>query len=295
MSDIVLTVQEEPDITLEYVEAAIKPETVGHVTPKRQAQTVYPASGTVFGSVEVEPSPDPILQNTSITPTKQKQTATADSGFDGLGTVEVEPIPPEYIIPQGKTKITQNVTGFDVSQYAEVDVDVSDKPDIGVWYSDYDEDGYPHSYTAKGLQNNSFRQLFRSSAYFNIHSRIENVNLINCKNSVPNMTQNNLTQRLYIQSDTSYEIGVNQVSANNALKYVIFNCNISRINADAFNSDTSVELYDFSKNTIVPSLASTRSVTHAEGCVIRVPQSLLAEWQAAPNWSALTDVIWEGV
>lgn len=121
--DILLTVQEEPDITLEYVEAAIKPETVGHAVPKRQAQTVYPASGTVFGSVEIDPIPDPILQNTSITPTKQKQTVTADSGFDGLGTVEVEPIPSEYIIPQGKTIIPQNGT-FNVSQYEEVEVSV---------------------------------------------------------------------------------------------------------------------------------------------------------------------------
>lgn len=66
----------------------------------------------------------PTLQDKTIVPTKQTQTATADSGYDGLDTVQVDPIPSEYIVPQGKTTITQNGT-VNVSQYAEAEVSVS--------------------------------------------------------------------------------------------------------------------------------------------------------------------------
>ena len=41
-------------ITLNYIEAKIKPEVVGHATPTEQAQTVTPAPGTTFSAVEVD-------------------------------------------------------------------------------------------------------------------------------------------------------------------------------------------------------------------------------------------------
>jgi len=217
--EVILTYEEEPTIELEYVEAAIKPEVTGHVTPTYEEQTVYPAAGTTFGRVEVDPIPDPTdvkeidsngdhdvrrygvarvsvsptlqsktatpteqaqtilpdsgfnglesvevaripteyivptgvknisqngtesvreydsvnvsvvptLQDKTIVPTKQTQTVNADSGFDGLGTVQVSPIPSEYIIPQGKVTINQNGT-VNVSQYAEAEVSVSSMP-----------------------------------------------------------------------------------------------------------------------------------------------------------------------
>lgn len=53
--------------------------------------------------------------------------------------------------------------------------------------------------------------------------------------------------------------------------------------------------YDFSHATFVPPLYSLESLGHKNGCVIKVPQSLLSEWQNATNWADLTDVEWQGV
>lgn len=123
-------------------------------TPTEQAQTVLPDTGyDGLESVEVARIPteyiiptgtknisqngvesvreydsvnvsvEPTLQDKTVTPTKQTQTVNADSGYDGLDTVQVDPIPSEYIIPQGKVTINQNGT-VDVSQYAEAEVSV---------------------------------------------------------------------------------------------------------------------------------------------------------------------------
>lgn len=53
-------------------------------------------------SANVKPAPE--LQDKEVTPTKETQNITFDTGFDGLGNVEVNPIPDEYIIPNLQTK-----------------------------------------------------------------------------------------------------------------------------------------------------------------------------------------------
>ena len=64
-------------------------------------------------------------QNKTVTPTESSQTIAADSGYTGLGTVTVNRIPTNYIIPSGTKSITENGNGIDVTSYASVDVDVS--------------------------------------------------------------------------------------------------------------------------------------------------------------------------
>lgn len=62
-------------------------------------------------------------QNKTVTPTKSQQSITADSGYTGLGTVTINSIPLEYIIPTGELSITANGTS-DVTNYASVSVNV---------------------------------------------------------------------------------------------------------------------------------------------------------------------------
>ena len=83
------------------------------VTPTEQAQTVTcdpPHDG--LGTVTVNRIPPeyviPDLQSKSVTPMETAQTVTADAGKTGLSAVEVGAIPPEYVIPSGTVQITAN-------------------------------------------------------------------------------------------------------------------------------------------------------------------------------------------
>lgn len=66
-------------------------------------------------------------QSKIVTPTKSTQTITADTGYTGLGTITVNPIPSEYIIPSGNLNITGNGS-HNVTNYATVSVSIADTP-----------------------------------------------------------------------------------------------------------------------------------------------------------------------
>lgn len=72
----------------------------------------------------VDPSA-PSYQSKTVTPTTSTQNVTADTGYDALSEVTVNPIPSQYIIPTGNLAITQNGNNINVSQYATVSVNVS--------------------------------------------------------------------------------------------------------------------------------------------------------------------------
>lgn len=66
-------------------------------------------------------------QSKTVTPTESQQVVQADSGYDALKKVTVDPIPSQYIVPTGNIAITSNTTGsntLDVSQYATATVNV---------------------------------------------------------------------------------------------------------------------------------------------------------------------------
>lgn len=78
---------------------------------------------TRFKRVSANVKPAPELQDKEATPTKETQNVTFDSGFDGLHTVTIKPIPDNYIEPTG-TKEIKTEGAHDVTEYASVDVDV---------------------------------------------------------------------------------------------------------------------------------------------------------------------------
>ena len=86
------------------------------------------ANGISTSSIEFRNYPNLInqmekklpIQTKTITPTKEKQTVSADTGYK-LDSVEVYEIPDEYIIPTGTKEITENGT-HSVGEYANVEV-----------------------------------------------------------------------------------------------------------------------------------------------------------------------------
>lgn len=66
-------------------------------------------------------------QSKTVTPSQSTQEVTADSGYDALRKVTVNPIPSEYIVPTGNLAITSNTASgqsLDVSHYATATVNV---------------------------------------------------------------------------------------------------------------------------------------------------------------------------
>lgn len=62
---------------------------------------------------------------------------------------------------------------------------------------------------------------------------------------------------------------------------------VTSIGANAFGYCYSMAFYDFTKHTSVPTLAAQTAFNRIPSdCVIKVPMSLLSDWESTTNWSA---------
>jgi surface protein len=102
----------------EIPEGYIKPEGGIHFNKNTLSVDI---SQYQFASVNVIPD----YQFKTVTPTKEliKVEIDTDEGYNALGSVTVNPIPDEYIIPEGNINITENGT-VDVTNYASAEINI---------------------------------------------------------------------------------------------------------------------------------------------------------------------------
>ena len=73
--------------------------------------------------VDIDTSTEINLQDKTVTPGETSQTIIPDLNYNGLGTVTVNPIPDDYINPDGSIDIIENGT-YDVTNFESVNVNI---------------------------------------------------------------------------------------------------------------------------------------------------------------------------
>lgn len=207
-------------------------------------------------------------------------------------------------------------------------------PTNGVVFEDFDEYGYPqkirfvgnhetikHNYLCMGAAST----ITGTATSYNFVGRIKTLEIPNGVETIkPNafsgwygsenlILPNSLTKiedrafiyfgeklsaavsDLHIPPLCEFSTGTLQQFRYSKFKRVIFDGTEHPSYITGFDDCRSTEVFDFSKFTIIPQLRGTGSFQPASGCVIKVPQALLADWQNATNWADLTDVVWQGV
>ena len=91
-------------------------------------------AGVSILGVDGDLEPDKPDQEKTVTPTKEKQEVVADTGYELAKTI-VEPIPNEYIKPEGTLDIADN-GNYDVKNYANVAVSVGGENKLAKVVSD---------------------------------------------------------------------------------------------------------------------------------------------------------------
>lgn len=98
-------------------------DTVASASHIRQGYTGHLNDGTQVTGTYAGTAPN-LQAKTGVTPSTSSQTISPDAGYDGLASVQINPIPSQYIVPSGNKEITANGTNIDVAQYSTVSVAV---------------------------------------------------------------------------------------------------------------------------------------------------------------------------
>lgn len=290
------------------------------VTSAVNQQTVTPDEGYLLSSVTVEGMPS---ETASITPTESAQTVTPSEG-KLLSEVSVNPIPSQYSDTSDATATAEDINLGKTAYIAGGKVTGTNeyiKPSKGFILTDYDSQGYPHTAKFTGAwdtlgQNFAALNFPGSNRQNTFTKNVESIIIPEGVTYIGSYAfQNWHAERIIIPSSvTTLEYwsfgGVE--SANLTVEfysttatrwfYTFQNTNLYHINFMnnvAWLSDllTNAKVYaaDFSHNTQICVLDSAGKFSHVSGCVIRVPFTLLTDWQNANGWKDLTDVVWEGV
>ena len=288
MSDITLHVAEPDALTLHYVEAKIKPEQTKSVTPAYAAQTVLPDAGMTLGQVNVAAIPEP-TDTLEIT-------ENGEYHVERIGIADVNV--PQGVFPEGTIELTENNTTADVTSYANARVAVNTDPEKGFVFDDFDENGYPQTVRVVGFNTIPIKYMYEivrtidQNCNKNLKKLDVTANAVGL-NAFGVYNYNHAIIKEIVIHGTNMDI--DGFTQQKQCKKVTFDGVVTTVRSNAFYNCTSVELYDFSKNgDTIATLQSAAGFYHASGCVIRVPQLKLTEWQNETNWNALTDVVWEG-
>lgn len=208
MDEFEWTIEEQPSLEWEIIEAVIKPEQTKNVTPTYEAQAITPDEGFTLGRVNVGAIPEPTaeiditvngdfdvadygtahvavvpnLDTATVTPTKQTQTVEPGHGFDGLSEVIVEPIPDDYVIPTGSVEITQN-GNVDISGKATAIVNVPGIVPTGTKQI---------SITANGTTTEDVSDYADAEITVNVPTGLKNGEIIKLNHEVVEVGENNI-------------------------------------------------------------------------------------------------------
>ena len=287
---------------------------------------------TSNGSHDVEAYETAIVAVPGPTGTKTI-TQNGTHNVEAYATADVQV--PQGVFPSGKITFTQNATGIDVTNYASADVNVNTDPEKGVVLDEWDTDGYPtrarligYTQIPNQLLNGNYSTLHRiNTIIINQGATLIGASFAITQTSLTSVTfpttletiwgyafdgcsalttvhipnTNTLTTDSYtfratgishFEVDGSFKLA-NYTMLSNLVQFICHG-QILQWGTGGITSNA-VELYDFSGCDTVFALSATSLLPHATGCVIKVKQSLLTDWQNATNWNALTDVVWEGV
>ena len=174
-----------------------------------------------FSKVDVNVKPELKLQSKEVIPTKEEQTITNDSEYDGLNSVKVNAIPDEYIIPDGTLPITENAT-FDVRSYARVSTSVHPAPNLQDKSVNIVENGTLSVSADEGFDGLSSVEVNVEVEATGIPKQTGTQSLINTINSVFTEFKNSLNE--VINTYTPYcDTSVTLYTPDSSYKYYLIN------------------------------------------------------------------------